>query len=119
MSEDQKPDYMGNPQHFLSTLLCVSLPTLYGGDRFRMEAVKMDDKALLKAIKHQAEQSQDSVRWLLSSMGTCIAVACESKEMPREALVSLGWGINFISDLDEGLEQVRSTAEYWLNEVSE
>ncbi len=116
MSElaDERQEYEGNPEQSLSTLLCVSIPMLYGGDRFRMEAAKMGDKEHLDAVQSQAEQSLDSTRWLLGAMGTCMAIANESENMPREAMVSLGWGINFLADLQEGLENIRSTAEYWL-----
>ena len=112
---DERQEYEGNPEQSLSTLLCVSIPMLYGGDRFRIEAAKMRDRDHLKAIKNQAEQSAGSLRWLLGSLGICMAIANESENMPRDAMVSIGWGINFLSDLQEGLESVRSTAEYWLS----
>ena len=83
--------------------------------RFRIEAAKMGDRDHLEAIQSQAEQSLDSTRWLLGAMGTCMAIANESENMPREAMASLGWGINFLTDLQEGLENVRSTAAYWLS----
>ena len=34
--------------------------------------------------------------------------------MPGETTISIGWGISFLADLQEGLESVRSTASYWL-----
>ncbi len=119
MSATEKQEYQGNPEQSLSTLLCVSIPMLYGGDRFRMEAAKMGDRDHLEAVKNQAELGQDSVRRLLESMGVCMAIASESENMPREVRVGLGGGIRFLSDLDEGLASVGSGAEYWLDKNGE
>ena len=110
----ERQEYEGNPEESLSTPLCVAIPMMYGSDRFRIEAAKMGDRDHLDAIQSQAEQSLDSTRWLLGAMGICMAISNESENMPREAMASIGWGINFLTDLQEGLENVRSTAAYWL-----
>ena len=110
-----RPEYVPyNAEKNLSTLLIVSIPMLYGGDRFRLEAALMDDTGLLEAVESQTSTSIQSIGYLLEGMGVCLAIASESENMPRESIVSIGWGINFLMDLQEGLENTKSTAAYWL-----
>ncbi len=117
MSEqtDDRPEYIPHrPEQNLSTLLIVSIPMLFGGDRFRLEAAMMDDLGLLQEVQDQARTSSESVRWLIDAIGTTLAIANESENMPRETTLSIGWGISFLADLQEGLENVRDTATYWV-----
>ena len=66
-----RPEYIPyNAEHNLSTLLVVSIPMLYGGDRFRLEAAMMDDTGLLESVESQASTKHKKHRVLLAQRGT-------------------------------------------------
>jgi hypothetical protein len=111
-TEDVAATYISNAEHPIRDLLINLIPMLYGGAGRTIGATEENNEELLVSIIAQCDNALTAVTELIEGLGVAQAIAMESENMPKEALVQIGWGNKFLASAAEAIDQVRSDTDH-------
>ena len=105
--------YMSFPENCAMDLILTLIPRLYGGERYQIKTLtEQANVQLLEEIVIQVDNCKCSLHSLKEGLGTALAVASQSGELPERSVTDIGWGIRFLANLEEALDSLKSDSEY-------
>ena len=109
--------YMTHPNKCAHDLILRLIPTLYAGKKYRQAiGPQLDNELLIEAVSQQVSNAHSSISNLIEGVGVAQAVAADSDNLPNGAAAQIGWGMQFLAELDEAILILRDDTQHLIKD---
>ncbi len=89
------------------------IPRLYGGESYHTKHYnEAKNEELLEDIVKQIDNSKCGLNSVKEGLGVAVAIANQTEEFSNDAMAHVGWGIQFLANLEKALDHFKSDIEY-------